>query len=84
MLTDRRTLETHGSRLEGLPYSRGLLLCLEQTLVSPLADLSFMRSLLLLELRPIWTHLWRTMRPHRGIHLPCIGRHVVGLLVLGR
>lgn len=44
MLTDGRTLETHGSRLQGLPASRGLLLGLEQTLVSPLADWSFVRS----------------------------------------
>lgn len=42
MLTDRRTLENHGSRLHGLPTSRDLLLCLEQALVSPLADWSFM------------------------------------------
>lgn len=80
MLTDRRTLETHGS---GLPTSRGLPLGLEQTLVSPLAYWAFVRPLRWLELRPIWAHLWTTLRPHARVHLPCIGGHVVGLLVLG-
>lgn len=84
MLTDGRTLEAHGSGLQGLPVSRGLLLGLEKTLVSPLADWCFVRPLLLLELRPVWTHLWTALRPHAGIHLPCIGGHVVGLLVWGR
>lgn len=83
MLTDRRTLETQGRCLQGLPTSGGLLLGLEQTLVSPLVDWSFKRALLLLELRPIWTHLWTTLWPHAGIHLPCTGGHVVRLLVLG-
>lgn len=83
MLTHRRTLEAQGSRLHGLPAPRGLLLGLEQTLVPPLTHWSFMRPLLLLELRPVWSHLWTTLRPHAGIHLPCIWRHVVGLLVLG-
>lgn len=83
MLADSRTLETHGGGLQGLPASRGLLLGLEQTLVSPLADWSFMRPLLLLELRPVRPHLWTPLWPHARIHLPCIGGHVVGLLVLG-
>lgn len=43
MLTDWWTLETHGSRMQGLPTARDLLLGLEKTLVSPLADCSFMR-----------------------------------------
>lgn len=87
VLTDRWTLETHGRGLQGLPIARGLLLGLEKTLVPTLADLSFMRPLLLLrrllELRPVCTHLWTPLRPHARIHLPCIGGHVVGLLVLG-
>lgn len=83
VLADGRTLETHGSGLQGLPASRGLLLGLEKTLVSPLADWSFKRPLLLLELRPIWPHLWSTLWPHAWIYLPCVGGHVVGLLVLG-
>lgn len=83
VLTDGRALETHGRGRHGLPASRGLLLGLEQTLVPSLTDWSFMRPLLLLELRPVWSHLWTTLRPHAGIHLPCIWRHVVGLLVLG-
>lgn len=41
VLTDRLALETHGG---GLPVPRGLLLGLEQTLVSPLADRAFVRS----------------------------------------
>lgn len=80
MLTNRRTLVAHGSRLHGLPTSRGLLLGLEQTLVAPLADRGFMRPLRLLE--PIRSDLRSTLRPHARIHLPCTGRHVVGLLVL--
>lgn len=83
MLANRWTLKTHGSWLQGLPASRGLLLGLEKTLVSPLVDWSFMRPLLLLELRPVWTQLWTTLRPHAWIHLPSTGGHVVGLLVLG-
>lgn len=83
MLTNRWTLENHGSRLHGLSTSRGRLLGLEQTLVSPLSDWSFMRPLLLLELRPARSHLWPTLWPHAGINLSCIGGHVVGLLVLG-
>lgn len=83
MLTDSRTLETHGRGLQGLPASRGLLRGLEQTLVSCLADWCFMRPLLLLELRPDLPHLWTSLRPHAGIHLPCIGGQIVGLLVMG-
>lgn len=83
MLTNRWTLKNHGSRLHGLSTSRGRLLCLEQTLVSPLSNRSFMRPLLLLELRPVWSHLWTTLWPHARIHLSSIRGHVVGLLVLG-
>lgn len=83
MLTDRWTLETHGGSLQGLPTSRGLLLSLQKTLVSPLAHWSFMRPLLLLKLRPVWTQLWTTLWSHARIHLPCIRGYVVGLLVLG-
>lgn len=43
VLTDRRTLEAHGSRLQRLPAARGLLLGLEMTLVGPLGDWSFVR-----------------------------------------
>lgn len=78
VLTDSRTLEAHGGGLQGLPASRGLLRGLEQTLVSPLADWSFVRPLL----RPVGPHWWTTLWPHAGIHLPCIRGHVVGLLVL--
>lgn len=78
MLTDGRTLETHGS---GLPTPGGLQRGLEHTLVSTLADWSFKRPLL--ELRPVWPHLRTTLRPHAGIHLSCTGGHVEGLLVLG-
>lgn len=82
VLTNRLTLETHGRGLWGLPTPRDLLLGLEQTLISPLADRSFMRPLLRLELRPIWAYLWTSLRPHARVHLPCIGGHVEGLLVL--
>lgn len=40
-------------------------------------------TLLLLELRPVWSHLCATLWPHTGIHLPCTGGHAMGLLVLG-
>lgn len=83
MLTDRWTLETHGSRLQRLSTSRSLLLRLKKTLVSPLADWSFMRPLLLLKLRPVWTQLRTTLWSHARIYLPCTGGHIVGLLVLG-
>lgn len=39
--------------------------------------------LTLLKRRPAWPHLWTTLRPQAGIHLPRTGGHVVGLLVLG-
>lgn len=84
MLSDRWTLETHGCRLQGLSAPRGLLLGLEETLVSTLADWNFMGPLLLLlKLRPIRPQLWTTLRSHARIHLSCVGGHVVGLLVLG-
>lgn len=76
-------LEAQGGGLHGLPAPRGLLLGLEQPLV-PLTHRSFMRPLLLLELlRPVWSHLRTSLLPHAGIHLPRVGRHAVGLLVLG-
>lgn len=74
-------MRAHGRGLQGLPAARGLLRGLEQTLVPPLADWSFMWPLL--ELRHIWPYLKTTLRPHARIHLPSIGGHVVGLLVLG-
>lgn len=82
MLIGRGTLETHGGGLMGLPIPRGLLLALEQTLVSPLTHWGFMRPLLWLQLRPIGAQRWTPLWPHARVHLPCIGGHAVGLLVL--
>lgn len=42
MLTDEWALEAHRSRLQGLPVARALLLGLEKTLVSRLADWGIM------------------------------------------
>lgn len=41
MLAERRTLEAHGCWLKRLEAARGLLLGLEQMLVSPLVNWSF-------------------------------------------
>lgn len=75
------TLEAHGSRLEGSATAGAHLLEVLVLLLATLAHRGFVKPLLLLERRPVWTQLWTTLRSHARVHLPQVRRHVVGLLV---
>lgn len=73
MLTHSRALETHGGGRHGRSVSRRLLLGLELT------NRGFMRTWL----RSVWAHLCSVLGSDARVQLPCIGGHIVGLLVLG-
>lgn len=81
MLSHSRALEPHRGGRHGLSVSGGLLLGLEQTLVTPLTHWGFVRTLLWWDGVSVWAHLSPMLWSDAWVHLPCIGGYV--RLVLG-